>query len=115
MRLTTNSWRGLEPKKKEARMNEMIRKEELVAQDLTQEQRQQVVMIAISLERDFGEIVGTTFAAAYELKIEQHVAATGLSLAGLLLAAHLHAGSEASFFDMARQALVLCRTEKEVQ
>jgi hypothetical protein len=87
----------------------------VVACDLTPEQRKQVLMIAIGLERDMTEILAVTFAAAAELKIEAHVVATAISLNALMLAAHLHAGDDASFSRMANQALALNRTGKEVQ
>jgi hypothetical protein len=87
----------------------------VIACDLTPEQRRQAIMIAIGLERDMTEILAVTFAAAIELKIEAHVVATAISLNALMLAAHLHAGDDASFSRMAQRALALNRTGKEVQ
>jgi hypothetical protein len=87
----------------------------VIACDLTPEQRRQAIMIAIGLERDMIEILAVTFATAKEFKIEPHVVATGISLHALMLAAHLHAGDDASFSRMAQQALALNRTGKEVQ
>ena len=86
-----------------------------IAPDLSPEQRQQVLVIAVGLERDIGDVLAVTFAAADELKIERHVVATAISLNSLMLAAHLHAGSESSFLEMAKQALALGRTGSEVQ
>jgi hypothetical protein len=98
-------------------MNEMIREEDLVAvaPELSSEQRQQVLMIAIGLERDFISPLAITFAAADKLRIEPHIVATAISLNALLLAASLHGGSEASFIRMATQSLALFRSGKEVQ
>lgn len=97
-------------------MNEMIREDDLaVVCDLTPEQRQQALMISIGLKHDMTEILAVTFAAAAELEIEPHVVATGISLHALMLAASLHSGNDASFSQMAKQALALCRTGKEIQ
>ena len=83
--------------------------------NLSPEQRKQALMIAASLERDFGESVFLAFAAGDECSIDRHVVMTGISLAALMLAAHLHAGNETSFLDMAKQALALSRTGGTVQ
>lgn len=90
-------------------------KEPLVVRELTAQEIQQAIKIAVGLEHDLGETVAAAFTAANELKIELCIAATGVSLAGLMLAAYLHAGNEASFLAMASRALALYRTGKQMQ
>lgn len=87
----------------------------MVDNDLTAEQRAQVMAIATNLERDFGGILMAAFAAGHELNIDHRVIATAISLNALMLAAHQHDGNEASFLEMAKQALALCRTGTQVQ
>lgn len=86
-----------------------------IAPDLTPEQRQEVLVIAAGLEHDFGDVLALTFKTAEELKTDRLVVVTAISLNALMLAAHLHAGSENSFLEMATQALALSRTGSEVQ